>query len=364
VNARGPLLAFAFALAACGPGTPEPTPAPTPSAVRVERVDVVRELLVEPVFGTGTLAAHKTSQIGPRVDGIIETIHVHVGHRVAEGQELFRTRPVDYEIRVREAAHGQRLARAEADKALRDFARVETLHGKGVASSEQLDAARTAREIALARVGGAETASARARQDLDDTVVRAPYAGVITRRYVDEGTMLRTMMSSSSAVLEIMKTDVVVAIVSLPEVYLPRVRVGTRARVHVDGAERDVESAVAVLNDRVDAASRAFEVRIPIENPDLSLKPGLFARAELLPEPRDATLVERRAVLGVGEERYVMVAEGGRAARRPVRVRELDATRFEVVEGISPGDAVLAGPNLSLLAEGTPVTFEVARVDR
>ena len=362
MNARG--LLVSLALAACGPGAPEPASAPSPPAVRVERVDVVRETLVEPVYGTGTLAAQKTSQIGPRVDGIIEVIPVHVGDRVAEGQELFRTRPVDYEIRVREAAHGQRLARAEADKAQRDFERVETLHRKGVASSEQLDGARTAREIALSRLGAAETAAARARQDLEDTVVRAPYAGVITRRYVDEGTMLRTMMTASSAVVEIMKTDIVVAIVSLPEMHLPRVRLGTRARVRIDGAAREVESEVAVLNDRVDAASRAFEVRIPIENPDLSLKPGLFARAELLPEPRDATLVERRAVLGVGEERYVMVAEGGRAARRPVRVRELDATRFEVVEGISPGDAVLAGPNLSLLAEGTPVTFEVARVER
>jgi RND family efflux transporter MFP subunit len=361
---RRDLLLVAAALAGCGPAAPPPGPESAAPAVRVERAAVTREELVEPISGTGTLAAHKTSQIGPRVDGIIETIEVAVGDRVEAGRVLFRTRAVDYAIRQREAEHGLRLARAEAAKAERDLARAEQLGRQGVASAEQLDRARTAREIAASRLGAAETALARASQDLEDTVVRAPYAGVITQRYVDEGTMLRTMLSASSSVVEIMKTDLVVAIVQIPELHLPRVRVGTPARVHVDGAARDVETAVAVLNDRVDPDSRAFEVRLPIENADLALKPGLFARAELLPEARTATLVERRAVLGVGDDRYVLVEEGGRAARRAVRVRDLDATRLEVLEGLGPGDRVLAGANLALVAPGTEVAVEVAHADR
>ena len=357
-------LGLAAALAACGPGDPAPGPEVKAPAIRVERSPVMRQEMVEPVFGTGTVAAHKTSQIGPRVDGIIEAIEVQVGDRVAEGQLLFRTREADYAIRLREAEHGLRLVRAEAAKAERDLARAEKLGHEGIASAEQLDGVRTAREIAASRLGAAETALARARQDLEDTAVRAPYAGVITRRYVDEGTMVRTMMSASAAVVEIMKTDLVVAIVQIPELHLSRVRVGIPARVRVDGAAREVESFVAVLNDRIDPDSRAFEVRLPIENPDLALKPGLFARAELLPEARAVTLVERRAVLGVGEDRYVLVEVGGRAVRRPVRVRELDATRFEVQDGLAPGDSVLVGPNLSLVGEGTEVTVEVARADR
>jgi len=357
-------LAAATLLLACGAGESAPGPQAAPAAIRVERASVTREDLVEPVFGTGTLAAQRTSQIGPRVDGIVEAIDVEVGDRVGEGDVLFRTRQVDYAIRLREALHGLGLARAEAAKAGRDLARADQLRSRGVASAEQLDAVRTARDIAASRLGAAETALARARQDLDDTIVRAPYAGVITRRYVDQGTMLRTMLSTSAAVVEIMKTDLVVAIVQIPELELARVRVGTPARVHVDGAARDVETRVAVLNDRIDPDSRAFEVRLPIENVDLALKPGLFVRAELLPEARSVTLVERRAVLGTGDDRHVFVEEGGRAVRRPLRVRDLDATRFEVLEGLDPGVAVLAGSNLALVAPGTQVTAPVANADR
>jgi RND family efflux transporter MFP subunit len=357
-------LAAAGLLLGCGAGESAPEPRAEPAAIRVERVAVTGEQLVEPVFGTGTLAAQRTSQIGPRVDGIVEAVDVEVGDRVQQGTVLFRTRQRDYAIRLREAEHGLALARAEASKAERDLARADQLRDRGVASAEQLDAVRTARDIAVSRRGAAETALARARQDLDDTVVTAPYAGVITRRYVDEGTMLRTMMSASAAVVEIMKTDVVVAIVQIPEVHLPRIRVGTPARVSVDGAAREIDARVAVLNHRIDAESRAFEVRLPLENPDLSLKPGLFVRVELLPEARAVTAVERRAVLGVGEQRFVLALQGGRASRRPVRVRDLDATRFEVLEGLAPGDTVLAGPNLALVTDGAPVDVEVAHADR
>jgi RND family efflux transporter MFP subunit len=307
-----------LALAGCGAGDAAAPPVPAP-ALRLERSLVTREELVEPVYGTGTLAAQKTTQIGPRVDGIIEAIEVKVGDRVAEGQLLFRTRAIDYAIRAREAEHGLRLARAEEAKALRDLARAEKLAQQGVASDEQLDAARTAREIARSRQGAAETALARARQELADTEVHAPYPGVITRRYVDEGAMLRTMMSATAVVVEIMKTDLVVAIVQVPELDLARVQVGTPARVRVDGADREVATTVAVLNDRVDPDARAFEVRLPIENPDLRLKPGLFVRAELLPPPRVATLVERRAVQGSGDARFVFIEVDGRAARRGAR---------------------------------------------
>ena len=114
----------------------------------------------------------------------------------------------------------------------------------------------------------------------------------------------------------------------------------------------------------MDPVSRAFEVRLAIENPDYALKPGLFAELELRPEPRDATLLERGALLGGEGAAYVFVLSDGHAARRPVRVKELDAARVEVLEGLAPGEHVLLGPNLAQLTDGSPVAVEVTRADR
>jgi membrane fusion protein, multidrug efflux system len=134
--------------------------------------------------------------------------------------------------------------------------------------------------------------------------------------------------------------------------------------VRVDGVETTFETSVAVVNDRVDAASRAFEVRLQIENADLALKPGLFARAEILPEPREALVLPRAALQGAESERFVFVAAADRALRREVSTRELDATRVEVLSGLREGDLVLYGPNAPKLSDGASISLEVARANR
>ncbi len=350
-------------LLGCGQGETSAAPEIAAPAVDVWAVHVEEETIVEPVIGTGSIAAHKTSNIGPRIDGIIEEIHVRVGDHVDAGSPLFKTRDIDLRIRVDEAKHALRLARAEAEKASRDRKRVETLATEGVASSEQLDSVRTNDEIAAARLGTAQTALASAKQNLSDTLVLAPYPGVVTARLVDEGVMMRTMLSSNSHVVQLMKIDIVAAIVQVPALHLASIKLGTPATLHIDGLPQPYEGEVLILNDRIDLASRAFEVRIPIKNDDLAVKPGLFVRAELRPEARQALVLERRAVLGSNGGRYVFTSENATAAKRPVEVRDLDARRFEVVSGLAAGDQVLTGPSLPRLLEGTPISIRTAYVD-
>lgn len=356
--------ALTLAATACGPdGARDPATEDVAPAVDVWTLAVAEDEISRIVVGTGSVAAAKTSNIGPSVDGIVEEIFVRIGDRVQAEAPLFRTRDIDYRIRVDEAKHALRLARAESEKARRDRKRVEELAEKGVASPEQLDAARTASEIASARMGAARTALERAETDLADTLVVAPYAGVITARVIDEGVMMRTVMSGSSPVIQIMKTDVVAAIVQIPAQHLSEVKIGTPATLYIDGLPDTYDGEVLILNDRVDIASRAFEVRIPIRNEDLAVKPGLFVRAELHPEPKRSLVLERRALLGVEGSHHVFVALSGVAAKRSVEIRDLDAMRVEVISGLLPGDQVLVGPSLSRLAEGTSIMIRTAHVD-
>lgn len=337
---------------------------PTSFAIGVRRVAVTESEVAVPIFGTGTIAAHKTTEVGPRVDGIIDEIYVKVGDRVEASAPLFRTRPVHYQIRVDEAFQSLRLAKAELANATRERDRIRSLHESRVASEDQLDDVNTGHDLASARVGQAEAAHARALQDLEDTTVRAPYAGAITHRYVDEGAMVRTMMSANSPVVRIMKMDIVAAIVQIPELHLPQVRVGTPARLHVDGVDRVIPSEVYILNDLVDPVSRAFEVRLPIANDDLEIKPGLFVQAECIPEPRHVVMIERGSVLGTEGNRYVFLEKEGKASRHPIQARDLDATRLEVLNGLSAGAFVLGGPNLRRLTDGTPIVVETDHADR
>lgn len=357
---RTPALLAALVVLGCTSRAESPPPSRAPEAPEVGVVELRQEAIEEPILGTGVIAAVKTTAIGPNVDGIVEEVFVDVGDRVEAGDPLFRTRDTEWRIRLQERAAAVRLAEAEVAKAELDLTRLRELHDQHVVSADRLDAASTAFRIASARLESAEAAYADARQNLADTRVTAPYGGVVTGRFVDEGAYVRAMVSSSAPVVEIMKTDLVLAIVHVPEIHLPRIERGTPATVRVDGLDREIETTVEIINDRVEPTSHTVELRLPIPNPDLAIKPGLFAKAYLRPPSRSALVVPRPAVLGPSGSRYVFVERDGRAWRRSVEVRDLDAGRFEVRSGIESGSRVLVGARLNEVVDGDPVRITEA----
>lgn len=326
-----------------------------PVVVELEEVQVRREEVVEPILGTGVIAAEKTTDIGPNVDGIVEEVFVEVGDRVHSGQALFRTRDTDCRIRLQERGAAVRLAEAEVAKAELDLQRTGELYEQNVVSSDRMDAATTAFRIAEARLESARAAYADAEQDLADTRVVAPYDGVVTGRFVDEGAWVRAMAGSAAPVIQIMKTDRVLAIIHVPEVHLPRIGLGTEAVVRIDGLDREYRSTVEIINDRVEPTSHSVEVRLPIPNPGLEIKPGLFAKAELRPASRSLLALRRDAVLGTSDHHYVFVERDGKAQRVAVEIDDLDAERCEILSGVDAGARVLLGARLGELQDGSPV---------
>ena len=352
------------ALMACGdgsgPAAPEdqaPDPVPMASSV-VEQVSIE-----QPIVGTGTIAPLQSTDLGPRVDGIIEEIFVRVGQRVAKDEPLFRTRDIELTFRVSELENELKLASATAKEASRDFDRISRLHKRGNASAGTLDKSRAAHESAQARLGIAEAKLGQAKQALADAVVTAPFDGVITARNVHEGTFMATRMGGGgmmgpSGVVQIMEIHIIAAIVDVPEVHLSKFEVGTRAKVIVDGLNDEFESEIHRINDYIDPVKRTIEVRIGIANDDYRIKPGSFARALIYPPAREVLALPRGAVLGFEDQRYVFVEEGGVAKRKPVRTAQLDAERVVVLEGLAQGDQVLSGPGLRTLVEDDPVILQ------
>ena len=179
---------------------------------------------------------------------------------------------------------------------------------------------------------------------------------------MDEGKFMATRMGGmggdTGGVLQIMKIDIVAAIVNVPEIHLSKFELGTKGKIFLDGIGKSYDSYVIIINDRIDPVTRAVEVRLPIANEDYAVKPGLFARAEIYPDPRVVLALERSTLMGTEAARYVYVNDNGRAKRADVTVRQIDATRVEVLSGLKEGDKALAGPNAVLLVEGTLVRIE------
>ncbi|MEN3974571.1 efflux RND transporter periplasmic adaptor subunit [Emcibacter sp. SYSU 3D8] len=342
----------AVLLAACGNG--QSATAPEAEPLHLTAIPVREQDVVNPILATGEIHADKITEIKPRVDGTIDAVFVDVGDHVTLGQPLFRTRQADYRNRLAEHEQALALAQAELKQASGDLERAVSLRGKGVVSQGRMDEVQARFDTARARLGMADASLAQARQNLADATVTAPYDGIVTGRYVDEGTMIQ-VATSNTPVVEIAKLDTVEVIAQVAAAHLPRLRPDTRVTVAVEGVPAPIDAMLGVINDKVDASTRSVEIRLHLPNPDLAIKPGLFAKLTLHPAPRRAAVIERTALLGPAGDTYVYVEQDNVASRRAVQVRDVDAALVEVLSGLMPGDSALAGPALAQVKDGSPV---------
>jgi RND family efflux transporter MFP subunit len=350
-----PLAVLVTACSSQSDGAEKSQSTTTPTTPEVEVAIVEQSNLSEPVQGQGTIAAFQRSNIGALVQGPVDRIFVRVGDRVARGAPLFRIRQADYQRKVNEALAAVRLARAEAEQAERTNERVQTLKPRGFVSLSRAEQAETDVAVARARVSQAEAMAATAQQALNDTIVRAPYAAVVTSRNVDEGVYLSTFgVGGQSSVLELQEVGIVVAVVSLPQDRLGQIRKGQPARLFIEGFAQPLESQVAIINDKVDAQARTVEVRLPLRNPSYEVKPGLSVRAEIATPPRSALVLPRRAIAGDSAAPFAFVITNGTIRKIAVRIRSVDFDRVEIQSGLQAGQRIVLNP-ASTLRDGMKV---------
>jgi RND family efflux transporter MFP subunit len=306
---------------------------------------------------SGSIVARRSTALGPEVAGRISRVYVEVGDTVEEGDPIFLIDPVPYRVRLDEAAAGLELARAQLTEARDQAARLDKLAGKQMASEQEHDRARTLATVARARVQQARSRLKRAENDLERTMVRAPYPGSVVERRAHEGTMAAVTPNTTVVVLQ--ETSVLEAILDIPEASLTVVRPGDRVELYVEGVTEPIESKVQIVNDRIDLASRTYEVRAPVPDPERRVKAGAFVRGEVQPRAKDAVLLVDRSALTTHDGRtFAFRVSDGRAESVPVTLGIVGNDAAEVLRGLSEGDEVVVGKITSRLSDGTRVAVE------
>ena len=344
-----PILIIGFASAACSQGSESPSPMKEAATTEVVSVAVEyprREMVRDKLVATGTIAAKQTSAIGPLVEGVVEKILVKVGDRVKKGQALFQTRTVDFVRRIDEIKAGIRVAEAETAKTQRDLDRISELVSKGLAATATEQDAETNLNIALARLAQIRTTLLAAEQSFTDTIVRAPFDGAITARYVDEGTYMSNRFSGmgSSSVVQIQECEIAAAILFTSENNLSKLHLGYSGQLFVAANDMPIESEILIINDRVDPVDRTAEFRMAFLNPDCRIKAGQFVRSEVNLPAREAVSLSRSSVQSSQGGHYIFVVEDGKALRKSIEISDLNVLRVEVLSEISTGVKVIVNP--------------------
>jgi RND family efflux transporter MFP subunit len=315
---------------------------------------VRRGAIVPRISVSGSLVSRRESHIGARVYGPIEQIMVSEGDRVEAGDPLFQVERENYEAALLRAEAGLDLAQAERFQIQADLARARKLQKKDVVAAQEVERLRTRLKVAQARERQAAQAAAIALRDLDNTLVRAPFAGSVAQRLADEGTTATTQPQTIVVVLQ--ETGILEARAAVAETSLALIQVGDRARLHLEGFTDPVETTVSSVSDTIDPATRTYLVRMTVPNPDHRYKAGVFVHVEIEPRSKSAVvLVPREAIRSEEGRSLVMAVRGGRAVAVPVRLGIIAEQAAEVLEGLQPGEEIIAGESAHLVAPGMKV---------
>jgi HlyD family secretion protein len=322
-----------------------------PLTESVETSRVRRGAVTAVVTASGSIVARRTTPLGPAVAGRLVRVDVDVGDEVAEGDPIFLIDAEPYRIGLEAAEAGLEVAVAQLKEAEDDAERIRKLAKKEMVSQQNYDRARTRAAVARAQVQQAKSQRSQAKNDLERTLVRAPYNASVVDRLADEGTMATVVPNTTVVVLQ--ETSALEAVLDIPESSLALVRVGDRARLYVEGVAEPFESTVQVVSNRIDLATRTYEVRVPVTDPNRRLKGGAFVRGEVVPSKKESVLLVGRSALTTQDGRtFAFRVSEGRAERVPVRLGVVGAEEAEILHGLLEGDEVVVGSVVTRLADG------------
>ena len=331
---------------------------------------------------TGYITARRLATVSAKVTGRVKTLSIEEGMRVEEGQVLATLDATDEQAAralsaARLDAARSQLAeiRANLANAEREAKRQDDLVARKLASAQAADAARTTVAALRARLASAERevvvaerSLAIADLDLDNTIVRAPFAGVVTVKAAQPGEIISPLSAGGgftrTGIGTIVDMDSLEIQVDVNENFINRVMPGQPVEATLNAyPDWKIPAEVIAIIPTADRSKATVKVRIALREKDARIVPDMGVRVAFLEErkadaapaePPKGVLVPRAALRREGSEDVAYVLADGRLARRVVQVGALTAGEArQVLDGVAAGERVVVAP-ADGLADGAP----------
>lgn len=329
-----------------------------PPAV-VETISIQPEDVRDVLSFVGQLDSTYSVILKPEISGVVESISFEEGKPVTKGEPLVQLRNAEQRARVRRAEATVSLTRNQYDRA-------RTLAKQRAESRAGLEKAQAEYEIAAAQLDLAKI-------ELDRTIIRAPFDGVVGARMVSPGERVSPGSNrdrnsdsdggggSASGLVRIDSLDEMELIFTLPETVMSLARKGVNVELSVSPFPGETfGGTVYFVDPRIDAVSRRVLVKARVPNPEHKLRPGLFATLEVEVATREgALMVPEDAIVYSRDGVFVWRIVDDQAVRVPVELGIRQPGRVELRRGVKPGDRVVSA-GTHKVREGTQVR-DVAR---
>ncbi len=316
----------------------EQTQAESPAAQLKVQVMALEKAPLERVVD-GTIEAINQATVSAQTSGRITEIFYDVNDFVPAGALIMKLRATEQRAGMQQAQAAVQQALTREQEARQQFARVEGLYKDKVATKAEYDAALANRDAAQAQLAAARAALGAAQEGVAYTEVRAPYAGIVTRRMVQVGETVQPGTPLMSGVsLQYLRVNL-----ELPQSVVEKVRAIRKAAIYVNG--KRVEATSFTVFPEADATTHTFHARANLPENATDLHPGMFVKVGLVVGEAERLLIPMTALVTRSEVTAVYVlSKEGAVSLRQIRIGPRFGERVEVLAGLSVGDSVVLDP--------------------
>jgi RND family efflux transporter MFP subunit len=370
---------------------------PAVAVAKVTTEDLSRGLVL-----TAEFKPFQEVDVMAKVAGYVKQINVDVGDRVRQGQVLAILEVPEMGDDLRRAGAAEERSQAEVVRAQDELRRAEAAHAiaelsykrlsavsekkPGLVAQQEIDDAQSKDLVAEAQVSAAKSALAVAREQvrvngaevqkvhtlMDYTRVVAPFDGVVTKRYADNGSMIQAGTASQTQAMPLVRISentLLRLILPVPESAVPTVHIGQQVEVRVPTLNRSFPGRVARFAEKVATSTRTMDTEVDVPNSSMLLIPGMYAEVNLTLNRRRAALTV--PVLAVDRDsetfgKVMVVMAGNRVEPRKIGLGIETAQNVEVKSGLNEGDLVVLTGRSALKAgdEVRPKVTEMSASNR
>lgn len=332
-----------------------------PPLVKALRVEPAELRVVVNATTTSTVTSEKEVTLSAQRTGRVKKLTVEEGDRVKQGDLIARLDLTEESVQSESQLKQSKATYEEAEK---NFRRMEGLFEKGMIAQQDLEAARRAYEVSKSQY---QAASADVKVRRDYSVIRAPFSGVIAKKYTETGELLLP----GKQIVTVVNPDRIYVLATIDEVDVGRLKLGQHVSITVDAfPDRTFDGTIRRISPIVSGGkleTRTADVWVYFDKNHKGIKPGMSADVEVLISVlHDVLSVPSQAVVERDGKKQVYVAEGSpvkpgmtvTARLQPIETGETNWSYTEITGGLSAGQYVITTPEAEGLKDGGSVKIE------
>ena len=290
----------------------------------------------------GIVEAVKKATISAQVSGRVTEVNFDIDDYVEKGSVILRIRDKEYKARLRSAKAALKEAKANHKDATLEFNRIKGLYKDKIVSESNYDKARAALKAAEARVAASEAGITEANEKLSNTIIKAPFSGIVTERHIEPGETMRigqAIMTGFSMSLLRVSADV-------PQAYINAVRKNKKAIVSsLENGHPALSANKLTIFPFANPKSHTFKVRATLPNDATGLFPGMLVKIAFEIDNKNRLLIPTTAIVHRSEVSAIyVVAKNNKLQLRQIREGKQFGDKTEILAGLNSDEIVATDP--------------------